>query len=421
MAWLQQTASGTFHISFRFAGKKYKRSLKTTSERAAQLKQLRLEDTIQKVESGWLELPPGADLPVFLLTEGKCSSQKIEVVPPVPAEEPVMPWKLGQVFELYVDALPANSLEETTVATMRIHQRHFERKLGERFVLSDLSQQILTKYISQRSRESGKKGRTICGSTIKKEVRTLSTLWKWAIANKLIARADFPDTSQLRYPIDSEKPKFQLFEDVVKQVDSVGSDSEEAVLLWESVFLSRVELAELLAYVNENAKRSFLFPMFVLAAHTGIRRSELLRSKKTDFQNEILTVRERKRKKGVNSTRQIPLSSLAKASIENWFADHPGGNDTFCQELGDTCGVKVESISVRAAHYYFKKTLEKSKWANLTGWHVLRHSFISNCASDGVDQRMIDAWVGHTTDAMRERYRHLFPNESAKALKSVFG
>ena len=159
MAWLQQTATGTYHISFRFAGKRYKRSLKTTSQREANSKRVRLEDTIQKVESGWLELPPGTDVPMFLLTEGRCPGRKIEVVLPVPVEEPVAPLKLGQIFELYVDALPANSLEETTVATMRIHQRHFERKLGKGFVLGDLSQRVLTKYISQRSREPGKKGR----------------------------------------------------------------------------------------------------------------------------------------------------------------------------------------------------------------------------------------------------------------------
>jgi len=28
-------------------------------------------------------------------------------------------------------------------------------------------------------------------------------------------------------------------------------------------------------------------------------------------------------------------------------------------------------------------------WEVLRGWHVLRHSFISNCASRGVDQRLL--------------------------------
>jgi integrase len=55
------------------------------------------------------------------------------------------------------------------------------------------------------------------------------------------------------------------------------------------------------------------------------------------------------------------------------------------------------------------------------GWHVLRHSFVSACAADGVDQRMIDEWVGHTTEGMRRQYRHLCPSIQRTVLASVFG
>jgi hypothetical protein len=39
------------------------------------------------------------------------------------------------------------------------------------------------------------------------------------------------------------------------------------------------------------------------------------------------------------------------------------------------------------------------------GYHVLRHSFM----------------VGHQTEAMRRRYRHLYPQTVANAVKRVFG
>ena len=71
-------------------------------------------------------------------------------------------------------------------------------------------------------------------------------------------------------------------------------------------------------------------------------------------------------------------------------------------------------------HTHFQQTLKASDWEPLRGWHVFRHSFNSNCASQGVDQRMIDAWVGHTTEDMRRRYRHLIPNIEQAALQSVF-
>ena len=41
-------------------------------------------------------------------------------------------------------------------------------------------------------------------------------------------------------------------------------------------------------------------------------------------------------------------------------------------------------------------------------------------AMKGVDQRIIDATVGHQTEEMRKRYRHLFPHKQHEALAAVF-
>jgi site-specific recombinase XerD len=72
------------------------------------------------------------------------------------------------------------------------------------------------------------------------------------------------------------------------------------------------------------------------------------------------------------------------------------------------------------AHDYFKRALEGSKWEKARGWHVFRHSFCSNCASAGIDQRLINAWVGHQTEEMVKRYRHLVPDQQQKAIAEVF-
>jgi site-specific recombinase XerD len=57
----------------------------------------------------------------------------------------------------------------------------------------------------------------------------------------------------------------------------------------------------------------------------------------------------------------------------------------------------------------------------LRGWHVLRHSFASNAAMKGVDQRVINSWLGHQTEEMVQRYRHLFPDQERHAINLVFG
>ena len=73
------------------------------------------------------------------------------------------------------------------------------------------------------------------------------------------------------------------------------------------------------------------------------------------------------------------------------------------------------------AHDHFKRTLVGSRWAVLRGYHVLRHSFISALASEGVDQRVIDEVVGHQSEEQRKRYRHLYPRVVKEAIVRVFG
>ena len=69
----------------------------------------------------------------------------------------------------------------------------------------------------------------------------------------------------------------------------------------------------------------------------------------------------------------------------------------------------------------FRAAVKDSPWQMVQGDHVLRHSFASNCALKGVDQRITDAWMGHQTEAMRRRYRQLFPDQQQAAIHSVFG
>ena len=72
------------------------------------------------------------------------------------------------------------------------------------------------------------------------------------------------------------------------------------------------------------------------------------------------------------------------------------------------------------AHDHLKRALGGSKWEVVKGFHVLRHSFISACASKGTDQRLIDEWTGHSTEQQRKRYRHLYPTTQQEAIRSVF-
>jgi integrase len=163
--------------------------------------------------------------------------------------------------------------------------------------------------------------------------------------------------------------------------------------------------------------------MVVMAAHTGARRSELLRSRVVDFDDESVVIRERKKSKKQHTTRRVPLSPMLKNVMREWFAQHPGGPYAFCQTKiahSKSKRTAAEPITRDEAQDHLRRVLADSKWDRLRGWHVLRHSFISNCAMKGIDQRIIDSFVGHTTEEMRKRYTHLFPSAKKAAIDAVF-
>jgi integrase len=85
------------------------------------------------------------------------------------------------------------------------------------------------------------------------------------------------------------------------------------------------------------------------------------------------------------------------------------------------CNRELCPFCVNEVSGHLRRTVNGGRWSIVPGLHFLRHSFISACASKGIDQRLIDEWVGHQTDEQRRRYRHLYPSVQAEALRSVFG
>jgi len=186
----------------------------------------------------------------------------------------------------------------------------------------------------------------------------------------------------------------------------------------------------------------------------GARRSELIRAEVSDvdFDGQVVTIREKKRVRGQQTSRRVPLSPFLAGVLKEWLAVHPGGNHLFCHsgEVGRskkrsrTTGYlngknrpttdKARTASVRnreqpgfgpltenEAADHFSRTIQNTEWSVLSGWHVLRHSFALICASRGIDQRLINAWMGHQTIEQQKRYQHLFPQKQQDAIREAFG
>ena len=125
-----------------------------------------------------------------------------------------------------------------------------------------------------------------------------------------------PEKKTIRYPKGKEKPPFQTWQEIEKRIGRGGLSENEVADLWECLFLNTSEVANLLKHVNLNSRHGFIYPAFAFAAHTGARRSEIARSQiaDIDFDSEMITIRELKRVRGMQSTRRVPMSPFLKKS-----------------------------------------------------------------------------------------------------------
>jgi integrase len=414
MSWLEQHRSGVYHVAFRVGETRFKRSLGTKDKRKAEGMAGRIDENIALVERGRLTIPDGTDVVAFLLSDGKVNGQP----------EPPKSTTLKALFDDFLHNLRAGSIEDSTLYGMKIHIKHLKEHLGAHFRIQELQFDNLQDYVHHRGQDKGLRGRKLSATTIKKEMVTLKAIWTWAMRRGLVSRA-FPNEG-LRYPKTTERPAFQTWADIERRVQRGGLTPEQQADLWDCLFLTLPEVEAVLEHVRLNAAYPFLYPMILFAAHTGARRSEMMRSQIDDIDlvRKTAVIREKKRVPGKCTTRTVPLSPLLTDVLQDWLARHPGGSWTFSHTpdvlLARNGKRDFAGLTEGDAHDGFKRVLAGSKWSKLRGWHVFRHSFCSNAAAAGIDQRIINGWVGHQTEEMVRRYRHLIPNQQQEAIQLVF-
>jgi integrase len=408
MATLHQNAAGSWLIRFRFANRQYYRSIETTDEKTALGVKAQVEETLGLLKRGRLSLPQGAtpdDVGVFILSGGKVT-QRPRVAPAAKT--------LKEVTDAYFAELPEGAKAASSLYTEKIHVGHLVKVLKGATPLRQIGVAELQGYVTKRSREKGTKGKKIQPETIKKELMTFGQVWAFARARKWVEGS--LDKSEIKLPKPSEKRPFQTWKEIEKTVSRGGQTAQQIEALWDSLFLNEKEVLELLAHVKKKAAYPFIYPMFAFVAFTGARRSEILRSQVSDFNfdRKHILIHEKKRKRAMQeSFRQVQMNARLEKIMKDWFAEHPGGTLTIC-------AAPEGPITRNAAHHHFERTLKGSKWAKLRGFHVLRHSFASICAMRGVPEPIIDAWLGHQTEEMRRRYRHLYPEQTQAAMATLF-
>jgi integrase len=422
-----ENRNGSWRVIFRYQGKKRYFTIGEVSHSDAVIYSASTEELQRLLARNLVSVPMGCSIEDFMYHKGN---------PPTKAADHHR-LTLSELREAYFTS-QVKKLEQTTLDGIRLHFCHLERILG-RVIVAQITRPDLQKYVDTRSNEwidpnvyrkarkpkqykrAFKKPRPVKAepdrpkrhpspATIKKEIISLRTAWNWA-RRQLGLKEEFPGGGLDFAKIEEGLP-FMTWDEAERRI-ATGDDPEK---VWDCLYLRPAEIAELLEYIKSRPVSPWVLPMFVFAAYTGARRSEIVRALPSDIdlQNGFITLREKKRDKTKTTTRRVPISPALRESLVQWMKDRANGKTFFCKMDG-------KAITPREAHNYFQRALRTSKWSVIRGWHTLRHSFVSACASRGVDQRMLQEWCGHMSPEMSRRYAHLWPSSQQEAIKTVFG
>lgn len=406
MANLRRHGNGPFHLELRYADHKFQRSLRTKDKVEAKRLLSIVQQTVEYLDRGVLVLPPGSstdELWRFLISGGK--------IAPTPEPAILHSRCFADVCDDYLDSFAEGSKEASTLKTERHHLSHLKRLVGRRVQIASIKCETLEDYVHRRQKEKGIRGRRVAPSTIGKELSTFGLVWQFAVRRGW-ARGENP-AARIPKPRGNQKPAFMTFEEIERRANRGGLSDAEVADLWDALFLRENEIAQLLVHVRTKApavrSAPYIYPAIAFVAYTGARRSEMFRTLIDDVNGRVI-LREKKRSQEYCVTfRELPLHPQLSEILDDWLNVHPGGQFLFCKRSG-------KPLEDKTARDAFDAVLRHSSWHMLRGYHVLRHSFASNLARRGVDQRVIDEFMGHQTEEMRRRYRHLFPEDTARAL-----
>jgi len=403
-------------VCYRWNNAQHNKSCGTTKRSEAALICSRVKGTIQLLRTGRIQLPESADPADWIYAGGKSIGNGSSAGGKNLAASA---YRFGQICDDYFEDQARKA--ETTLNAERVHIKHLKGHFGTVRKITSIHLDHVKEYLAQRLQEKHR-GKLVSGATIKKELATFRQIWIWAQRNrKLQVTCPLlgPDGRwEVQIPKSTERIKFQTWRQIERRIHRGGLTEDEQQKQWASLFLDHEQVKDLLSFVRQNAAHPFIYPMFAFAAYTGARRSEICRSQidDFDFDENLILIRERKRRKNLSATtRFVPMHPELRKIMLEWFDVHPGGQPTLVLPL-HMRGQKLRSepldVTPGKATVHFKTALQGSKWRVVRGFHVFRHSFGSNLARTGkVSSEEIGAWMGHTTDEMRELYQHLFPQD----------
>ncbi len=399
---------GFFHVRFRFNNVAYKKSLKTKDLPAAKAALHIAELALHQLRTGQIVVPVGANIGDFIISGGRVITSVKATDKPAPAPA------LRALTDQYAES-QQSLLAPSYLYSQLIHLRHLARFLGVKAEqpCRVIGFRDLDDFLSNRLK-------TRHANTVERERITMLQFFRWVVKRGFLERSPACGLSPIKGDVD--RPPFRTVAEIQHIIERGGRTDADLLDLWECLYLNPQEIAGLLALVKVNAKADYGHLLHVIPAYTGMRRGEVLRLQwvDVDLAEEFIYARSRKQSRSKRETvRRIDMHQELKTDLLEWNQRRPRGQYV----ISDAS--TFEPINNDRSNRVFWQAMRHTEWClNNTkdwfkiGFHTYRHSFASNLAANNVDQRIIDEFMGHSTEAMRRRYRHLFPKQRRSAIES---
>ncbi len=393
-----------YYVRFRLDGKRYKKSLKTTVESDAEGAKDIVNVCLYRIHTGQLIVPPDVDPGEFVVSGGTCTSPKRQEVP---------------TLQELVDEFAASqkmTVAESWSYTQSIHLRHLIAFIGKKG-------DVPCSQIGFRQLDAFLRGRLAkCKTdTVKMERSTLVRFFNWAVRHNYYTKSPAEGLDKIKAGAD--RPPFRTSAEIANIIKRGGLDDIAIQELWDTLYLTPKEIGQILGKVRQYANSDYSYLLHAIPAYTGLRRGEVLRLRwvDIDLSQAVLTARSKKQsRQRLETARHIDIHPMLLKELTKWKKLRRQGQWVLCKQDS------TEQLTLDEAKYAFWQPLRETTWcldkkkrSYKIGFHTYRHSFASNLAAAGIDQRIIDELMGHTSDSMRKRYRHLFPRLKTAAVDAL--
>jgi integrase len=343
------------------------------------LKRFTRKDDAEKAERATLIARDRGEAPIFAdgkVTVREAAKKYLQVGKWVPKER----GRVEQIFRIHL--LPVFG-EKLLSRVKRLDvEEYVAHRLGEQAALKQKQEKPREKTAERRRRQGAST------TTINKEVMRLRHLfneakaWGWIYRNPCDGVKGLPEPPPIpKYLNEDEQARLFRAADTYKPAGAKKNDPPDATLgdIVRTAFMTGGRLSEILGLRVCDVDLSQGFILFTQKTKTRkVRRVEIF--------PELLPVLIRRIERSASSTETLFPSEWTQERVTMAFR--------------------------RAA-----------KRAKLSGFrfHDLRHAFASRLTMNGAPLQAVQAYLGHTTLRMTERYSHLSPSVHASTIMLLAG